>query len=173
MTAPAQIRGGVVHMGDDLNTDVLHPSRFYSLDASTVKAGFRAGSREETEQAEAKANGATPSIIVGGRNFGYGSSRETTLQSLVLNGFQLVIATTVSRIFWRNAVNAGLWVLQAGEAIQALRGVDELLVVPELGSIADAHGNVLAQVEPPDAYDLALLCRGGMSAWLVDPSQPL
>jgi 3-isopropylmalate/(R)-2-methylmalate dehydratase small subunit len=186
-----EIRGGVVHMGDDLNTDVLHPSRFYSLDSSTVKSGLQTtaaqmspppGSSLESRQPgsdpgsdPASEGGAAParSIVVGGRNFGYGSSRETTMQSLVLNGFRLVIAATVSRIFWRNAVNAGLWVLEVGEDVARLRGHDALIARPAEGRIADAAGNLLVQATPPDAYDIAVLGAGGMLGWLDEADGPL
>jgi 3-isopropylmalate dehydratase small subunit len=166
MSTPFEIRGRVVQMPDDLNTDVLHPSRFYSLDRATVKAGLRAGPGPDSDQPE-------PSIIIGGRNFGYGSSRETTLQSLRLNGFQLVIATTISRIFWRNAVNAGVWVLEAGDHLKRLRSADELIVHPELGRISSVDGTKVIVVDPPDAYDLAVLRAGGLLPWLASPGQPL
>ena len=183
MSERVEIRGRVVQMPDDLNTDVLHPSRFYSLDRATVKAGLRTGCGSDADQpgcgsdAEpgcgSDADLPAPSIIVGGRNFGYGSSRETTLQSLRLNGFALIIATTISRIFWRNAVNAGLWVLEAGDDLKRLREVDELIANPELGRISSVDGSRVVEVEPPDAYDLAVLRAGGLLPWLTSPGQPL
>lgn len=166
---PGLLRGAVVEMGDDVNTDVLHPSRFYSLDRLRVKSGLQVAA-----DGEPAGEGVTARIIVGGRNFGYGSSRETTIQALVDNGVALVVAHSISRIFWRNAINAGLWVLELADARTRLAGAEELAVDPAVGCIHDATSGVhLARAAPLDPYEREVLEAGGILAWLESGASPV
>jgi 3-isopropylmalate dehydratase small subunit len=89
--------------GDNLNTDVLHPPSYFSLDAEIVKSGLFKGIDPELQ-----ARVAPGDLIVGGRNFGCGSSRETSIRSLKLNGIAAVIALDFARIFFRSATNNGI-----------------------------------------------------------------
>ncbi|MGC7102117.1 3-isopropylmalate dehydratase [Amycolatopsis lurida] len=89
--------------GDDLNTDVIHPPQFFSLDPEKVKRGLFHGLdpalRERLRPGD---------VLVAGRNFGCGSSRETSVQSLKLNGIGAIVAVDFARIFYRNATNNAL-----------------------------------------------------------------
>lgn len=167
MTPPTgqRLRGQVLRMGDDVNTDVLHPSCFYSLDRLTVRQGFGSGEPALSQQV-AEAPDRTTWILAGGRNFGYGSSRETTIESLRLNGVLAVVARTVSRIFWRNAVNAGLWVFECPQLPEPEPAGAIWELDPETARILDAEGRPLADCLPLDAYDRTLLEAGGLLAWL-------
>lgn len=89
--------------GDNLNTDVLHPPSYFSLEPETVKLGLFKGIDPEL-QARVRPG----DLIVGGHNFGCGSSRETSIRSLQLNGIAAVIAIDFGRIFFRNATNHGI-----------------------------------------------------------------
>ena len=89
--------------GDNLNTDVLHPPSYYSLDPEIVKSGLFKGIDPELQ-----ARVVPGDVIVGGHNFGCGSSRETSIRSLKLNGIAAVIAIDFARIFFRSATNHGL-----------------------------------------------------------------
>jgi 3-isopropylmalate/(R)-2-methylmalate dehydratase small subunit len=97
------IRGRVWKFGNDVNTDVIHPPAFYSLDPEVVKRGLFHGLDPELQPRLAPGD-----IIVGGRNFGCGSSRETSVQSMKLNRIGAVVAADFARIFFRNATNQGL-----------------------------------------------------------------
>lgn len=163
MTGEPVFRGRVRLFGDDVNTDVLHPSRFFSLDRLTVQAGLN----------EAAGGGEGPWILVGGRNFGYGSSRETTIQALRMGGVVGVVARSVSRIFWRNALNAGLAVLAAPEAPEAFAAEAELVLEPLAGRILAADGRLLAEVAALKGWDADLLRAGGMQALLAAGALPL
>jgi 3-isopropylmalate/(R)-2-methylmalate dehydratase small subunit len=89
--------------GDDLNTDVIHPPTFFSLDPEIVKLGLFHG-YDPTLQPSL-----TPGdVLIGGSNFGCGSSRETSIRSLQLNGIGCIVAVSFARIFFRNATNNGL-----------------------------------------------------------------
>jgi 3-isopropylmalate/(R)-2-methylmalate dehydratase small subunit len=89
--------------GDNLNTDVLHPPSYYSLDPAIVRSGLFKGIDPELQ-----ARVRDGDLIVGGRNFGCGSSRETSIRSLKLNGIAAIIAVDFARIFFRSATNLGI-----------------------------------------------------------------
>lgn len=89
--------------GDDLNTDVIHPPQFFSLDPEVVKRGLFHGLDPSMQAALSPGD-----VLIGGRNFGCGSSRETSIRSLRLNRVGCIVAVSFARIFFRNATNNGL-----------------------------------------------------------------
>jgi 3-isopropylmalate dehydratase small subunit len=89
--------------GDNLNTDVLHPPSYFSLDPEVVRRGLFKGIDPELQERVRAGD-----LIVAGHNFGCGSSRETSIRSLKLNGIAAVIALDFGRIFFRNATNNGI-----------------------------------------------------------------
>lgn len=97
------IAGTAWCFGDDVSTDVIHPPDFYSLSKDKVKAGLFQR-YDPTLQSRIQPG----DILVGGRNFGCGSSRETTILSLLHNGIGAIVARSFGRIFFRNATNNGL-----------------------------------------------------------------
>lgn len=98
-----EISGHTWTFGDDLNTDVIHPPRFFSLEKDKVKRGLFHGF-DPTLQPRLRPG----DVLVGGRNFGCGSSRETSVTSLRLNEVGAIVAISFARIFFRNATNRGL-----------------------------------------------------------------
>ena len=97
------LRGRIWVFGDDMNTDVIHAPDYFSLDDDRVRLGlFRR--LDPTIQERVRPG----DIIVGGRNFGCGSSRETVIRSLKLNHISAIIAVDFARIFFRSATNLGL-----------------------------------------------------------------
>ncbi len=97
------ILGNVWCFGDHVNTDIIHPPEFFSLDPAIVRKGLF-HKYDATIQSRFRAN----DIIVAGRNFGCGSSREASIQSLLLNGIGAIIAIDFARIFFRSATNNGI-----------------------------------------------------------------
>ncbi len=103
------IRGRVIKYGDDVDTDVIIPGRYlkHGADPSVLRTHvmedldpmFRNKVKERK-------------IIVAGRNFGYGSSREQAPLALKYAGIKIVLAESFSRIFFRNAINVGLPVME-------------------------------------------------------------
>ncbi len=138
MVEPAQqpARGRAWVVGDDLNTDVLHPPQFFSLDPEVVKAGLFHGIEPRWQSLVRPGD-----VIVAGRNFGCGSSRETSVRSLLLNGIVAILAVDFARIFFRSATNLGLPCLRPRDAsaLGHIRTGDELtLCLPAL--VFDARG---------------------------------
>jgi 3-isopropylmalate/(R)-2-methylmalate dehydratase small subunit len=99
------ISGNALVMGDNINTDVLHPSQFFSLDDSKVRAGFMQAAAGYEKVGAADLAGR---IILAGNNFGCGSSRETGARVFVLAGVRAIVARSLARIFCSNVRNLGL-----------------------------------------------------------------
>ena len=116
-------KGKVWKYGDDVNTDVIFPGKYtYTL-------------MEPSEMAKHALEALDPEfvlmvkpgdVIVAGKNFGCGSSREQAAACLKAAGVQAVIAKSFARIYFRNAINLGLPVLQSEEASDNLRAGDEV-----------------------------------------------
>jgi len=120
-----QIQGSAWKYGDNVNTDVIFPGKYtYTL-------------RERDEIAAHALEDLDPDfvgrvqpgdIIVAGRNWGCGSSREQAATCLVYNGVGAVIAESFSRIFYRNALNNGLLAITCPDAVQAIQPGDRVTV---------------------------------------------
>ncbi len=113
------IRGRAWKYGDNINTDVLFPGKY----TYTAKGREEIASHalEDLDPAFAS-NVRDGDVIVGGRNFGCGSSREQAATCLVYNGVGAVIAHSFARIFYRNAINNGLLAIVCPEAAEAIQG---------------------------------------------------
>lgn len=146
------ITGKVWKFGDDINTDIISPAEY--MDASYEVIGKHAMERAFPGFADAIARG---DIIVAGKNFGSGSSRETAQIALIYAGVGAVIAKDFARIFFRNCINVGLPVVNYADTDKLNQG-DEIRVDFLSGVIEDLttgetyHGsrlpeNVLAIVQ--------------------------
>ena len=146
------ITGKVWKFGDDINTDIISPAEY--MDASYEVIGKHAMERAFPGFADAIARG---DIIVAGKNFGSGSSREKAQIALIYAGVGAVIAKDFARIFFRNCINVGLPVVNFADTDKLNQG-DEIRVDFLSGVIEDLttgetyHGsrlpeNVLAIVQ--------------------------
>jgi 3-isopropylmalate/(R)-2-methylmalate dehydratase small subunit len=114
--------GPAISLGDSVNSDVLHPTVYFSLDPERVKAGLFQGLEPEL------ARRVTPdTLLVAGRNFGCGSSREVVVQAMRLHGLRVVVASSFARIFYRNCINLGLLPVECPGANRSATG-DRVLV---------------------------------------------
>jgi len=104
------IKGKVYLFGDDINTDVIYPGKYLSI---TIDREEMAKHCFETVYPQFLQTARSGDIIVAGKNFGCGSSREQAATCLKYYGIQAVIAESFARIFYRNAINLGLGVLIA------------------------------------------------------------
>jgi 3-isopropylmalate/(R)-2-methylmalate dehydratase small subunit len=118
-------QGRVWKYGDDINTDVIFPGRYtYKI---MEPAEMAKHAMEDLDPEFAK-NVKPGDVIVAGKNFGCGSSREQAAACLRAAGVQAVVAKSFARIYFRNAINLGLAVLQCEEASDALKTGDEVEV---------------------------------------------
>ena len=132
-----EIRGRAWKYGDNINTDVLFPGKYtYTARGREEIAGH---ALEDLDPAFA-ANVRAGDLIVGGRNFGCGSSREQAATCLVYNGVGAVIAESFARIFYRNAINNGLLAIVCPEAARAIRAGETVAVDVDQRAIACEAG---------------------------------
>lgn len=113
-----QIQGRVWKYGDNVNTDVIFPGKYtYTL---TEREEIASHALEDLDPTFAQGVQAGD-ILVAGRNWGCGSSREQAATCLVYNGVSAIIAESFGRIFYRNALNAGLLAIVCPPAAQAIQ----------------------------------------------------
>ncbi len=116
-------KGRVWKYGDDINTDVIFPGRYtYKM---MEPAEMAKHAMEDLDPEFAK-NVKPGDVILAGKNFGCGSSREQAAACLRAAGIQAVVAKSFARIYFRNAINLGLAVLQCQEASEVLKTGDEV-----------------------------------------------
>lgn len=112
------IRGRVWKYGDNVNTDVIFPGKYTYTVTEAAEIARHALEDLDPEFATQVQPG---DIVVGGRNWGCGSSREQAVTCLVYAGVGAVIASSFARIFYRNAINQGLPALTCPDAVDALQ----------------------------------------------------
>jgi 3-isopropylmalate/(R)-2-methylmalate dehydratase small subunit len=146
--------------GDNIDTDVLAPGRY-------MKFGIEEIARHCLEAVEPSfaAEVRPGDVLVAGRNFGAGSSREQAAAALKQLGVAAVIAPSFAGIFHRNALNLGLVVVVCPEAAR-IRAGDEVVVDPEAGRVENrTRGETLA-CEPIPGHLMAMVRDGGLVAHL-------
>lgn len=114
------VKGKVFKYGNDVDTDVIIPARYLN----TASEKELASHCMEDIDADFVKNVAVGDIIVAGDNFGCGSSREHAPIAIKASGISLVIANSFARIFYRNAINIGLPILECPKAVAAIRAGD-------------------------------------------------
>jgi 3-isopropylmalate/(R)-2-methylmalate dehydratase small subunit len=157
----AVLRGRAWVFGDDISTDHIAPGRLFHLRTNLPELA-----KHVMEDADpAFASSMRPGdIIVGGRNFGLGSSREHAPRIIKLAGVGAVLAQSFARIFFRNAINVGLPALQCDTS--AIRTGDELQIDLAAGEVRDVtSGSVIVFVPLPPVM-VTILSDGGLVAHL-------
>lgn len=127
------VKGRVFKYGDNVDTDVIIPARY--LNSSDPKE-LATHCMEDIDK-EFVNNVKPGDIIVASKNFGCGSSREHAPISIKANGVSCVIAETFARIFYRNAINIGLPIMECPEAAKAINAGDEVEINFDTGEIKD------------------------------------
>ena len=138
------VKGYVHKYGDNVDTDVIIPARY--LNTSDHKE-LAAHCMEDID-AEFTKKVAFGDIMVGGANFGCGSSREHAPIAIKNSGISCVIAKTFARIFFRNAINIGLAILECPEASEKIESGNEVSVDFDTGVITNITKNETYQAEP-------------------------
>ncbi len=151
------VEGIVLVVGDNVDTDAIVPGRYLTL-TDTRELGKHA------------LEGLDPSIpgklkernlIVAGRNFGCGSSREHAVLALLGAGVKAVVAESFARIFYRNAINRGLLVVEAPGVSQKVSDGDRLVIDLESGVVVLASGETLP-FKPIAREVLEIIEAGGL-----------
>jgi 3-isopropylmalate/(R)-2-methylmalate dehydratase small subunit len=146
--------------GDNLDTDVLAPGKY-------MKFGIEEIAKHCLESVEPSfaATVKTGDIVVGGRNFGMGSSREQAPQALKHLGVGALIAKSYAGLFYRNAINMGLVTVVCAQADRINAG-DEVDVDPEAGRITNKTTGETLACEPIPSHLMTMVRDGGLLAHL-------
>jgi 3-isopropylmalate/(R)-2-methylmalate dehydratase small subunit len=152
------LRGHVHKYGADVNTDVIIPARYLN----TTDPQELAQHCMEDEDPEFVGRVRPGDIIVAGTNFGCGSSREHAPIAIKAAGVSCVIARSFARIFYRNAINLALPVLECEEAVAGSEAGDELEVDLESGAIRNLTRGTAFRAKPFPEFMLELLQAGGL-----------
>ncbi len=125
------IKGNVIKYGDNIDTDVIIPARYLN---TSIPAELAAHCMEDLDK-DFFNKVKSASIIAAGKNFGCGSSREHAPISIKSSGISCVLAESFARIFYRNAINIGLPIIECAEAARDAENGDEISIDVSTGKI--------------------------------------
>ncbi|MBR4741388.1 MAG: 3-isopropylmalate dehydratase small subunit [Desulfovibrio sp.] len=160
-------RGKVHKVGEHVDTDAIIPARFL-VTSDPEKLGKNCMSGIEPNWVDRVKAG---DILVAGRNFGCGSSREHAPIAILGAGIPVVVGHSFARIFYRNAFNMGLPLLEVGNDVERIADLDELEINMENGTINDITQNFVLNFPPIPASMTALLKKGGLVGYVRDRLQ--
>ena len=152
------IGGTVWKYGDNVDTDAIIPARYLNVSTAQelaqhcmedIDAGFAAA----VQQGD---------IIVAGENFGCGSSREHAPLAIKGAGVSCVVAENFARIFYRNAINVGLPILECPQAVQETEEGDRLTVNLEVGTLTNERTGKAYQTAPFPTFIMNIIRAGGL-----------
>ena len=150
---------GTVHKyGDNVDTDVIIPARYLNTADHKELASHCMEDIDKDFVKKVKDG----DIIVGGYNFGCGSSREHAPIAIKAAGISCVIAKTFARIFYRNAINIGLAILECPEASEKISDRDQVSVDFDTGVITNQTKNETYQAEPFPDFIKDIIRKGGL-----------
>ena len=158
------MKGKVWKFGDDIDTDIIIPGRYLIL-------------RGEDELAQHAMEGLDPEfpkkvnrgdVIVAGKNFGCGSSREHAPVALKGAGISVIVAESFARIFYRNAINVGLPLLEAKDISKKVSEGDEVDIDMDKGILKDMNTSEEFEVKGLPDFMLEILNKGGLIPYLKE-----
>lgn len=153
-------RGYVHTFGEDVNTDVILPGKYLNVTDPDELASHCM----ESLDPEFPAKVSKGDVIVAGKNFGCGSSREHAPLAILYAGISCVVADSFARIFYRNALNIGLPVLESPAAAAAIAAGDEVEVDFDSGEIRDITTGETFASAPIPPFMQEILADGGLIA---------
>jgi len=157
-----RLRGRAWKFGDDVNTDLIIPGKYLEL---TDPEEMSRHAMEGVDPAFAERVGAGD-IVVGGRNFGCGSSREHAPLALKYAGVGAVVAESYARIFYRNAINIGLPALECPGVSCAVEEGDLLEVDLAGGVVTNGRTGARIRFTPLPDFMVEVLNEGGLAAYI-------
>ena len=150
---------GLVHRyGDNVDTDVIIPARYLNTASHSELAAHCMEDIDKDFVKKVKPG----DIMVAGKNFGCGSSREHAPIAIKASGISCVIAPTFARIFYCNAINIGLAILECPEAAAEIQAGDEVSVDFDTGLIKDETTGKTFQAQPFPPFIQNIIRKGGL-----------
>lgn len=157
------LRGKAWKFGDGISTDHIQPSKYTHLrgDLEQLAKHVMEGAREDFPKLFAPGD-----FIVGGRNFGLGSSREHAPTIIKLAGLSAVLAKSFARIFFRNAINVGLPLVICNT--DQIEERDEIEVDLQAGTVNNKSRNIQIPFSPLPSFMVRILDSGGLLQYLEE-----
>ena len=155
------LKGRVHKYGDNVDTDVIIPARYLNT-SDPVELASHCMEDIDADFIKKVQSG---DVIVADENFGCGSSREHAPIAIKASGVSCVIAKTFARIFYRNAINIGLPILQCPEAVDAINAGDEVEADTTTGKITNLTTGMSFQAMPFPEFMQKLISAGGLIAY--------
>lgn len=155
-------KGRTWKFGDDINTDEIIPAKYLvTTDAKELGAHCLEGIDSEFSKKVSKGD-----IIIAGRNFGCGSSREHAPLAIKGCGISCMIAESFARIFFRNCINMGLPIFESKEAARQIEMGDEIEVDAAKGEIKNLTKRQIYKSKPMPKFMQELIEAGGLMKWV-------
>lgn len=155
-----KFNGKAIQYGDNVDTDVIIPARYLN----TIDKKELASHCMEDIDKEFKNKVQTGDIMVAGYNFGCGSSREHAPIAIKESGISVVIAKSFARIFYRNAINIGLAIVECAEAVDGISDGDQVEADLDSGVIYNRTTGKSYQTQPFPAFIQKIIENGGLVA---------
>ena len=155
--------GNIYVFGDDVDTDAIIPARYLN----TIDPAELASHCMEDADPEFAQKVQVGDIIVAGKNFGCGSSREHAPVAIKAAGVPVVVAAGFARIFYRNSFNTGLILVECTEAVQGAEPGEKMEVDLAEGKIVNLSQGRTMDFEPIPAFMLELADHGGLIPYLL------
>jgi 3-isopropylmalate/(R)-2-methylmalate dehydratase small subunit len=152
------LRGKTFKYGDNVDTDAIIPARYLNLSEPAELAAHCMEDIDSDFMVKVKPG----DVIVAGSNFGCGSSREHAPVAIKASGISCVIAKTFARIFFRNAINIGLPLLECEEAADSISAGDIIEVDLSTGKITDLSSGKTFTSKPYPEFMMNVIKAGGL-----------
>jgi len=159
--------GRVWKYGDNINTDVIFPGKYTYQKMEPEEMARHALEDLDPDFIHKVKPG---DILVAGTNFGMGSSREQAAVAIKAAGISLIVARSFARIYFRNAINAGMPAIRCPEAVADVDTGDEITVDMERGEIVTRNGRFPFPPYPPTVMDI--LAEGGLIPFIKAKIRP-
>ena len=156
-----ELEGRVWKFGSDVDTDAIIPARYLNL-VDPKELARHAMEEERPEFIQRVREG---DILVAGKNFGCGSSREHAPLALKVAGISCIIARSFARIFYRNCFNMGLPIFESVEAVDGITEGDQIEVDADAGVIRNLTSGKTFTVAPVPPFMQELITAGGLMAY--------
>jgi len=157
-----KIKGKAWKYGDNINTDEIIPARYLNTTDPQELARHCMEDLDREFVSRAKPG----DILVGGTNFGCGSSREHAPLCIKAAGLSCVIAASFARIFFRNAINIGLPIIESEQASIRIRSGDEIEVLVGAGKVLNLTRNEEYEIVPYPPFMKELIASGGLMNYI-------
>ena len=160
----AVLEGKVWRYGDNIDTDVIIPARYLNTFDPKELASHCMVDIDPTFAKNVKPG----DIMVGGKNFGCGSSREHAPVAIKASGVPVIIAASFARIFYRNGINVGLPLMEIGDNVERIHAGDKLSVDLSSGKIRDITTGETFQATPLPGFIQDIAKAGGLIQYVKE-----